>query len=216
MRATLQLDVAHATRGVRATRSEQGIQQRAHGAQGIGAGTHSVADHIHLHGARLGDAGRQFKVGVNLADGFLQVALQILVLHAADLDGADAGNEDRAAAVDRGADVDIYHAPAAHLQLVARADDIILIDLGCIKRREGGRHVAEQVLAINGQVLSCDACRIGLEWSHFGGGTLGRTAGGRVLRLALFAAAANGGQAARIRRLCLKVTDTEFLCDGER
>ena len=85
----------------------------------------AFSDNVDLDTADLDNAGGQLKVAVDAADCFVEVALEVAVVHSGNLYGSDSFDVDGSAAVDGGSDVDVDHTPSPDLQDVPWSDDVI-------------------------------------------------------------------------------------------
>src|SRR5690606_28345621 len=109
------------------------------------------------------NAGGEFEVAENAADGLLEVALQVTVAHAGHLHSAYARDVDSAIAVYCDVQVDVNHAPAADVQLVAGADQVVRVDLDGIDRREGAVRIREQFRSEYRKLCTGDAFHVVFE-----------------------------------------------------
>ena len=113
--------------------------------------------HEDLVGAELAQGHGQVEVVVDAADGGLDQGLQLVVPDAADVDAADLGDGEDAAAVHDRVVVDVDLAPGADQDLVTRPEHVVGGDGDVLAGGEHGRgleHVlAEDRQEVPGRVL---------------------------------------------------------------
>ena len=158
------------------------VQQAVHAGAVEQPGAVDEAGDEHAHGLGGGEAGVALDVAAeHAAGGGFDEPLQVLVVRAEDVYGADVGQEDVAFGVDGDGGVEFERTPETHLDLVADGDGVVGVELGgAVTGESASEQVgAEHVAALVGGVITC---LWGLDVGgggrgcHLGGG--GRQAGG--------------------------------------
>src|SRR3972149_3085539 len=123
--SALQLDRAHRALWRGATRGKERVDERGERTHGVRAGALGVAYDEYAHRAQLAERDYQLEVAEHAPDGAANDSGQVLVARAGDVDRTHLRNAGQAVAIDHRAVIDAPLAPGAHLQLVARADDVV-------------------------------------------------------------------------------------------
>ncbi len=151
------------------------VQQAVHAGAAVEPGAVDEAADEDAHGLGGGEAGVAVDVGaVDAAHGGVDDALEVLVAHAEDLQGADVGDKDVALGVDGERRVVFEGAPEPDLDVVADGDGVVGVEVGGALTRErageevGAEHVAGEVGAV--VVL---LRRLGGDHGHVGTGAVG-------------------------------------------
>src|SRR6266581_4265695 len=150
----LELNVPHRALGGRTAGREQRGHQGAQGAHRVGAGALRLSDDEDLDRAQLAERRGQLEVAEGPAEDRLDVRGQVVRLDPRDVDHAHLGHADRAVAVDDRVEIDVDLAPGADLDFVAGPDHVVGRDRDVFDRREGARHVAEEIGAEHRQIAA--------------------------------------------------------------
>ena len=150
----LELDIAQAALWAGAAGGEQRVEQRAERADRERSGLAHLAEEEDLHGAQLAEVYVEVEVAVDAAELALQECLQLRILQAGDVNGADAGEGDVAGAVDGKVALLVDLAEGLHANLVAGAKNVVGRYGDVVNRREGGGHTTEETGAEDGEILA--------------------------------------------------------------
>ena len=150
----LELDGAHAAVDTGAATGKHGVDQGGQAREVVGAGLLGLAHHKHGDAAEFAQCGVDLNGVENRGDAFAQGLFEVFDAHTAQVDGADFGQVDLAAAVQGLAACKVNTAPDLDAHFVARAQDIFSRGRRC-RVCSIGQGVFKQAAAKVGQQFAC-------------------------------------------------------------